>query len=392
MTYNFDEIVNREHTRSVKFNRRSPGIPNNVTPLWVADMDFRTLPEVREALIKTAEHGIYGYSTPDPSYYEALSRWYSTRHNYHIPEGSVVSTPGVVNAISTALRSFTKEGDAVLIQTPVYYPFGMGIQSNDRKLVTNPLIEKNGRYEIDFEDFEQKIKDNQVKLFILCNPHNPVGRVFTKDELTRLGNICLANNVRVVADEIHADFIYPGHTHTVFSSISPAFEQNTILCTAPSKTFNLAGLQISNIIITDAALRQTFKDTHMAAGLHECSVMGYAACEAAYTYGAEWVDALTDYLRGNIDFVLNFVKDKLQMLKAYNPEGTYLMWINFSALALEDQALSRFMLEEAGLWLDDGYIFGEGGSGFERFNIASPRSVIREAFEKLEKAVNKHLN
>lgn len=389
MSYNFDEIVDRKNTGSIKYDFAAErGMPEDILPLWVADMDFKTPQHVIDALVKTSAHGIYGYSDVKYDYFDTLQAWYSRRFNWE-PEASwLVKTPGVVYAIATAVRGLTEKGDAVLIQRPVYYPFTRCIVVNERQLVNNPLLYQDGRYTIDFDDFEQKIVDNNVKLFILCSPHNPVGRVWTKDELTRMGDICLAHNVTIVSDEIHADFVYEGQTHTIFASIKPDFADISLTCTAPSKTFNLAGLQASNIFIPNRTLRHTFKAEMERSGFSQVGLMGLVACQAAYAHGEEWLEALKQYLASNLSFVRDFLKKNLPQVKLVEPEGTYLVWLDFRELGLSEDALEDMIVNNAKLWLDRGAMFGPEGEGFERFNIACPKATLERAFSQLKTAID----
>ncbi|WP_283609558.1 MalY/PatB family protein [Faecalispora anaeroviscerum] len=384
----FDTIYNRKNTNSLKYDCAARyGKPEGLLPLWVADMDFPAPECVNEALTERCQHGIYGYSEPDERYFQALQNWFSTRHGWNVENGWLIKTPGVVFALCAAIRSLTQPGDAVLIQTPVYYPFTESVLANDRRLVRNSLVYRDGGYSIDFEDFEKKIEDQKVKLFLLCNPHNPVGRVWTEQELVRLGEICLRHGVTVVSDEIHADFAYPGHRHLVFASLRPEFAQITITCTAPTKTFNLAGLQISNIFIPNQSLRRTLRAELDRAGYSQANVMGLIACRAAYEGGAQWLDELKEYLVGNLDFVREYLREHLPAIRLVEPQGTYLIWLDCKALGLDDEALNRLMIEKAKLWLDAGSMFGEEGQGFQRINIACPRVVLRQALEQLGRAV-----
>ena len=389
MSYNFDEIVDRKNTGSIKYDFAAErGMPEDILPLWVADMDFKTPQAVIDALVKTSEHGIYGYSDVKYDYFDTLRTWYSRRFNWETEASWLVKTPGVVYAIATAVRVLTEKGDAVLFQRPVYYPFTRCIEVNDRQLVNNPLICQNGRYTIDFEDFEQKIIDHNVKLFILCSPHNPVGRVWTRAELTRMGDICLAHNVTVVSDEIHADFVYEGQTHTIFASIKPAFADISLTCTAPSKTFNLAGLQASNIFIPNRTLRHAFKAEMERSGFSQVGLMGLVACQAAYAHGAEWLETLKQYLASNLSFIRVFLKENLPEVKLIEPEGTYLVWLDFRELGLSEDALENLIVNNAKLWLDRGAMFGPEGEGFERFNIACPKATLERAFSQLKAAID----
>lgn len=381
----FDNIVDRYNTDSLKYDfAKRKNMPEDILPLWVADMDFIAPQEVINSLVKKSKHGIYGYSESREDYYKVLENWFLKRFDWQINSKWLVKTPGVVYAVATAIRAFTKEGESVLIQEPVYYPFKESVKTNDRKIIINELVYQNNHYEIDFEDFEKKIINEQVKVFILCNPHNPVGRVWTRNELIRLGDICVKHHVLVIADEIHADFIYPGHKHEIFSSIKKEFADITITATAPSKTFNLAGLQISNVFIENAKIRNAFKKEISKSGYSQLNVMGIVACKAAYEFGEEWLEELKQYLIGNLDFVRRFVNEHLEKVKLIEPEGTYLVWLDFSDYGLSDQELNKRISHGAKVWLDGGTMFGQSGAGFQRINIASPRALIKEGLEKIK--------
>ena len=386
---NFDEPVDRKNTDCLKFDFAvKRGRPADVLPLWVADMDFKTSDRILEEIHKRVRHGIFGYTETGTSYFEALSGWFGKRHNLTIQEKWIVKTPGVVFALAMAVKAFTKEKDAVLIQQPVYYPFSEVIRDNDRVVVSNDLVlNGDGRYEIDFEDFEKKIAENHVRLFILCSPHNPVGRVWTEKELKRMTDICLKYQVIVVSDEIHADFVYDGYKHTPLLNVDERIADYCITCTSPAKTFNLAGLQISNIIIPNHTLRYAFVKQIDAAGYSQANTIGIVACEAAYRYAEEWFDALRVYLQGNLDFVRDYLKRELPQIKLVEPEGTYLIWLDFRALGLKEKELEDLIVNKAKLWLDSGAIFGKVGEGFERINIATNRSVLQEALERIKAAV-----
>lgn len=390
MNYNFDEVIDRKNTDSIKhdFHGRN-GMPDDAIPLWVADMDFRTPYPVIEALVRTGEHGIFGYSETREDYFLTLQKWFLENYAWEVHPSWLVKTPGVVFAIAMAVRALTVKGDAVMIQRPVYYPFSNIICDNERTLVNNPLIYKHGTYLMDFEDFESKIIENGVKLFILCNPHNPVGRVWTGDELVRLGDICLKHDVTVVADEIHADFIYSGYKHEVFANLKPEFADITITCTAPSKTFNLAGLQVSNIIISNRKLKAAVKNEINKTGHGQLNAMGIVACKAAYEHGHEWLQQLKAYLAGNLSFVRNFLAERLPRVKLVEPQGTYLIWLDFKELGLTEAELEKLIINDAKLWLDGGVMFGEEGKGFQRINIACPRVILEKAFLQLEAAVSR---
>jgi len=389
MNCQFDEIIDRKGTNSLKYDFAVEyKKPTDLLPLWVADMDFQTPPAVVDALIKSAQHGIFGYSESKQGYFDTLQRWYFENFNWDIQRKWLVKTPGIVYAICTAIRALTKKGDAVLIQPPVYYPFSESILTNGRKLVTNSLVYSDGKYSIDFEDFEAKIVENNVKLFILCSPHNPVGRVWTKDELIRLGDLCVKHDVLIVSDEIHADFVYEGNTHIVFASLKKEYLNRTITCTAPSKSFNLAGLQVSNIFIANNDIRHQFKDEIIKSGYSQLNTMGLVACQAAYECGRDWLDDLKLYLAENLKFVRAFLSEKLPQIKLVEPQGTYLIWIDCRELGLSEDQLENFVLSKAKLWLDSGAIFGSEGNGFERINIACPKSTLEKALKQLEQAVN----
>ena len=390
MPFDFDTVPNRRGTNCFKYDfAREMGMPEDVLPLWVADMDFPTAPAVLERLHALAEHGIFGYTGVKDAYFSAVHNWYAQRFGWETQRSWLVTTPGVVFAIAIAIRAFTQKGDAILIQQPVYYPFANKVTENDRQLVVNQLVLKNGRYEMDFADMERKIVDYHVKMLLLCSPHNPVGRVWTKEELLRVGEICQKHGVLVVSDEIHADFTYAGHTHHVFASVKSEFADFTITCTAPSKTFNLAGLQNSNIFIPNRQLRHAYKKELSACGCGGTNCMGMAACQAAYEAGADWLEQLKQYLAGNLAYIRQFLREKLPEIALIEPDGTYLVWLDLRKLGLTEQQQRQLIVQDAKLWLDTGTLFGQGGEGFERINIACPRTTIEQAMQRLEHAVHK---
>lgn len=390
MRYNFDEVIDRSMTNSVKwnFNKKFFGY-EDVLPMWVADMDFKSPPEVINAIIKRAEHGIFGYSDRMESYYDSVISWMEKRHNWNIEKEWLCTCPGVVPAINFIIKAFTEQDDKVIVQSPVYYPFYNAIKNNGCEIVKNPLKPVDDTYEMDFDDLEKKI-DSRVKLLILSNPHNPVGKVWSKETLTKLGDICRKNNIIIISDEIHADLVYRKFTHIPFASISKEFEQNSITCTAPSKTFNLAGLHASNIIIPNENIRKKYLRELKSCSIHTINLFGIVACEAAYRYGEEWLEQLIDYLEENKLFLEKYVKERIPSLKVIKAEGTYLIWIDCRKLGLSPLELKDFMLAKAKIAFDEGYIFGSEGEGFERINIACPLSVLKEALERIEKAVNDH--
>ncbi|MBO5303909.1 MAG: pyridoxal phosphate-dependent aminotransferase [Lachnospiraceae bacterium] len=383
----FDTVINRRNTKSLKYDfAEERGRPKDILPLWVADMDFQTSSYIIEALEQMSWHGIYGYSDVKEEYFAVLKKWMKRRHNWDIKEPWLVKTPGIVFALAMAVRAFTKVGEGVLIQQPVYYPFEEVILDNDRKLVINELRQsESGRYEIDFVDFERKIITEEVKLFILCSPHNPVGRVWTKEELTRIGDICLKHKVLIISDEIHADFVFKGK-HTVFTKLKKEYEEISMVCTSPGKSFNIAGFQVSNIFIANPVLRQKFSKEISAAGYSQLNLAGLTACEAAYQHGDEWLDAVVSYIKENARYTRVFLAEHLPKVKMAELEGTYLVWLDFRAYDLCPYELNKRVVEEAGLWLDSGEMFGTGGCGFQRINIACPRSVLAQALERLKMA------
>lgn len=391
--YNFDEIIDRKNTNSLKYDFAvERGKDKDILPLWVADMDFATLPEINEAIHRRNEHRIFGYTYPKEEYFQVLIDWMKKRHNYNTKSEWYVFTPGVVFAISMAIRAFTQENEAVMIQNPVYYPFTTSVKNNNRKLINCPLcydiVENRGIYSIDFDLFEKTIVENSVKLFILCNPHNPVGRVWTKEELTKIAEICVRHQVLIIADEIHEDFIYGSNKHIPIASLNKKVEELTITCTSPSKTFNLAGLQLSNIIIANDTIRQELQREIDKTGYDEPNVFGLNACQAAYTYGEEWLEELKEYIYSNIEFVKNFVDKRLSKVIMTIPEGTYLVWLDFRAYQLTNEELEHRIQKQAKLWLDEGTIFGKEGTGFERINVAAPRAQNEEAMNRIAKVFN----
>jgi len=385
-----DTIIERKNTDCLKFDAATRrGYPEDILPLWVADMDFPAAPPILEALQKRITHGVFGYSEPDPDrFFPVLERWFRERHNWQIQKDWLLQTPGVVFALAMAVKAFTEPGDAVLIQQPVYYPFSEVILDNGRHRVSSDLLLKGGRYEIDFADFERKIVENKVKLFLLCSPHNPVGRVWTRDELEMVAAICRKHNVIVIADEIHEDFVWTERPHIPYASLGGAIAEKAVICTAPSKTFNLAGLQVSNIFIPDYGLRRRFKHEINAAGYSQLNTLGLIACEAAYGEGFSWLQEVKQYLRENIDFTRAFLQQHIPWIKLVEPEGTYLLWLDCRGLGLSSFELDEFIIKKAGLWLDSGAIFGAAGKGFQRINVACPRSVLQEALERIQRAIS----
>lgn len=383
----FDKIIDRTNTSCLKYDFAAErGYPQGIQPFWVADMDFQTPEGVIEELVKRSRHGIFGYTDPDEHYKDTLKKWFKKHHNWEVDGKDLTITPGVVFALAASVRAFTEPKEAVLIQQPVYYPFGEVIRQNDRTLINSPLVYEDGGYHIDFADFETKIKENCVKLFILCSPHNPVGRVWSREELLRMAGICLANDVIIVSDEIHHEFTRPGVKHTVLASLSEEIAQRTITCTAPSKTFNLAGLQVSNIFIKNESLRRKFRQQILAAGYSQPNALGLFACQAAYEKGEQWLDELRAYLEDNFQKTKAFLKENMPKVRLIEPQGTYLIWLDFNAYGLTDEQLDEMIIHKANLWLDSGHIFGKDGSGFQRINIAEPWQVLEKGLQSLAAA------
>lgn len=383
----FDKIIDRRNTKSIKYDLGAKkGMPEDVLPMWVADMDFQVSSYIQEALIRQAEHGIFGYSDVQEEYTEIVKEWMKRQHDWEISGEWLVKTPGVVFALSLAVRAFTEPGDSVLIQQPVYYPFKDIIDVNGRKTVSSTLVYKDNQYSINFKDFEEKIVNENIRMFILCSPHNPVGRVWSVEELERLGDICCRHHVIVVSDEIHGDFVFKGKHH-VFAGLKKEFEEITVTCTAPSKTFNLAGLQISNIFISNPKLREAFCRQMDIIGYHEINVMGLVACEAAYKDGYEWYAAMHEYVKENIGFAKEYVEKNIPEITMAEHEGTYLIWLDFRKLGLTSGELEDFIVRKARLWLDGGTMFGDGGAGFQRINAACPRKILEEALHRIRDAV-----
>ena len=384
-----DKVGDRKNTSCLKYDFAvKRGMPADILPLWVADMDFKTSSYIQDAVAAQAEHGIYGYTESGDSYFEAVQSWFFTHYEWKVEEKWLVKTPGVVFALAMAVQAFTQENDAVMIQQPVYYPFSGVIKDNGRRIIDNTLVQDEaGSYHMDLADFEEKIIREKVKLFFLCNPHNPVGRAWTREELEKIGDICYKHHVLIVSDEIHADFVY-NRKHQVLVNLKKEYEEITITCTAPSKTFNIAGLQVSNIFIPDNQLRHRFKRQIAASGYSQLNAAGLAACEAAYRYGEEWYNGVKAYIRENISFTKKFLEERISKVKMLEPEGTYLVWVDFRALGLSKRELEDLIIHKAGLWLDSGAIFGAAGEGFQRINVACPRVTLQTALEKIETAVN----
>lgn len=388
--YDFDTPVERHGTCSLKFDcaesrHRSP----DLLSLWVADMDFALPEEITEPLAERARHGIFGYTEPDKAYYDAAISWIEGHYGWRPEKAWFALTPGVVYALATAVKAFTQPGDAVLIQQPVYYPFSEVVKDNGRKLVNAPLSYHEGSYTVDFEAFEACITENQVKLFLLCNPHNPVGRAWTAPELGRMADICLRHDVIIVSDEIHMDFARPGFHHTSLAALGSDVLDRSIICTSAGKTFNLAGLQVSNIIIPDAELRARFNKEKAASGYSQLNTMGLLATTLCYEKGEEWLTELKEYLEGNWELLESLLAQNAPDLRLVPAESTYLAWIDCRAYGMYGRQLKRFIEDEAGLWLDYGDMFGPDGDGFIRINLATQRAYLEKALEQLVDALGR---
>ncbi len=382
--YNFDKIISRENTDSVKYDFREEYFGKaDVLPMWVADMDFETPDFIVDAIRKRAAHPIYGYSIMSKTYHDSIVNWQKTRHKWQIEKDWISFTPGIVPAINFAILSFTEKGEGVIVQPPVYFPFFEAIKANGRIQIENSLHIDSQHYQIDFGDLEKKAKD--AKMLLLSNPHNPTGRCFTRAELQTIGDICVRNNVIIISDEIHNDLILPGNEHIPMASVSDKIADITVTCIAPSKTFNIAGLATSSVIISNKALREKFQKTLHQLHIFRGNLFGYVASTAGYQHGALWVDQLMQYIQQNFDFLSEFLLSELPHLKLTHAEGTYLAWIDFRETGLSDKTIKDKLIFEAGLGFSHGPIFGNGGQGFQRVNLATPLSVVEEACHRLKK-------
>jgi len=386
MAFDFDRPVDRRGTLSYKWDQSEKLFgASDVLPLWVADMDFPSPPAVVEAIRRRAEEGIYGYTIRDEAYTDAVLDWFRRRHGWDIPREWLVDTPGVVTALSLAVELFTEPGDRVILQSPVYYPFYDVIRMNSREVAKNPLVIRDGRYETDWDQLEGLMRDG-ARMLLLCSPHNPGGRVWSREELVRLGELALKYGVFVASDEIHCDLVFRGHRHVPFASLSEAFARNSITCLAPTKTFNLPGIPASFAVIPDPERRRRFVARMKALSLHMASFFAPTAVKAAYGHGAEWLDAMLDYVWGNVEYALAFFAERLPELKPMRPEGTYLLWVDCRALGLDAQGIKDLMYRGAKVAFSEGSVFGSEGEGFVRINLACPRAMLREALERFARA------
>ena len=392
MPYDFDTPVDRYGTDCLKFDHaEARGRRSDLLSLWVADMDFQTAPEIINALCERAKHGIFGYTEPGPAYFAAHDAWCAEHYGWHAPAEQMALTPGVVYALATAVRAFTEPGDAVVVQQPVYYPFTWAVEINGRRVANATLAFDGQRYYIDFEAFERLIVETGAKLYLLCNPHNPVGRAWSPDELSQLAEICARHGVVIASDEIHMDFARPGCAHTSLATAGDTLEGRYAVFTSASKTFNLAGLQVANAFIPDDDLRRAFRHEISVSGYSQPNALGLVATQAAYEHGSQWLAELKDYLEGNWALLASMLASRTPSLRLIEAESTYLAWIDCRALGLDAAALERFVEDEAGLWLDCGHIFGEGGEGFIRINVATQRAYLQRAIDQLCTAIEKRL-
>lgn len=383
MTYNFDEIIERRITNCLKWNRAA----EDVLPMWVADMDFKAPEPVLSALRSILDHGVFGYTIHPKSYYNAIINWFHRKHKWELKQDWILFCPGIVPALNHIVKAFLKQGEKVIIQAPVYHPFYRVVENNGCKVALNPLVFNGEKYEINYAELESLAKNDDTKMLFLCSPHNPVGRVWTKEELTKVGEICIKHNVLVVSDEIHCDLIYPGYTHIPFASLSEEFSNITVTCTAPSKTFNIAGLQVSNIIIENPDLRVKVKNTLAKNEIGEPNIFGVEALIAAYDNSEDWLEQLLVYLAANFSFLKSFISERLSELKVIEAEATYLIWIDCRKLGLTPMQLNEFLIKDAKLLLNNGEMFGQGGEGFIRMNIACPRELLIDGLTRLENAL-----
>lgn len=390
MLHNFNEKIDRKNNHSAKWEEIGKNfVSDDLWPMWIADMDLKTAPKVTEAVEKKSKEGIFGYVYRPDSYYLSAKEWCQNRFDWEVDERSLIHSPGVVPSISLIIRLLTKSDDKIMIQTPVYYPFYNVVKDNGRELVTNSLVKgSDGYYTIDFEDFERKAMDPQMKFFILCNPHNPVGRAWKREELLKIGDICLKHNVRIISDEIWRDLVLPGHKHNVLSALSKEIEDITITCFSASKTFNLAGLQASFVHFPRVKEWNILDRELGILDIKRNSPFSVVAVETAFNHCSDWVDQLVGHLSSNMDYLVDYFKENLPKVKIYKPEATYLMWLDFNEYGLSKDELSKLMQEKGKIALDDGYWFGVEGEGFERINVACSREMLKEGLKRIKDAIS----
>ncbi|WNS74767.1 MalY/PatB family protein [Bacillus sp. DTU_2020_1000418_1_SI_GHA_SEK_038] len=384
--FDFDQIINRENTSSVKWGLTKEVFgTNDVLPMWVADMDFEPPSEVKNALLDRVQHGVFGYTYPSSSTADSIKQWLQNRHSWKVESDWIQYNLGVVPSIAAAIEAYTAPGDKVMLQSPVYAPFFEMVKKNNREVVNSPLKLVDNRFEIDFTDFENRLKEG-VKLFLLCNPHNPGGRVWTKEELQKIGELCYQYNCLILSDEIHSDLVFKTNKHIPIASLNNKFNEITITCIAPTKTFNLAGLQASAVIISNKELRNDFQKVLQRQGFYSLPTFGAIGMEAAYQHGDSWLNELLEYLHENIATAKSFIEKHLPSIKVMEPEGTYLLWLNCRELDLGDEEIRERLLYKGKLALEPGKKYGPGGEGFVRMNIACPREMLLDGLERLKKA------
>lgn len=384
MKYNFDEIIDRKNNFAAKYDELMLKYgKDDLIPMWVADMDFKAPQPVIDVMRERLDQGIFGYTARPDSYYESISQWLSKRHGWNVDPKHIIHSPLVIPSINVIIKEFTKPGDKIIIQTPVYSPFFDVVSNNNRELLLNPLKLVDGKYGMDYENLENAAKSG-AKMLLLCNPHNPVGRVWTKEELKKVGDICLKYGVKVISDEIHSDLIYKGYKHTPFGMISDEFFKNSITCSAPSKTFNIAGLQASYVIFPSEEEKQVFDHAWTLIDIKRNNCFSLVATKAAYRHGEEWLDQLIEYLQGNVDLVIDYCEKYIPKIKAMRPEGTYLIWIDCRELGMDKDQLNKFMIEKVKVAFSAGNGFGIEGEGYIRMNIACPRAIVQEVLDRLK--------
>ncbi|TYC03001.1 MAG: pyridoxal phosphate-dependent aminotransferase [Kosmotoga sp.] len=388
MSYDFDNVIERKGTNCFKWDYVEEIFgESELLPMWVADMDFKSPEQVVKAIENRAKHGVFGYTARPDTLYNSIIDWLEKRFNWKVKKDWILFTPGVVPAIDLSIQAFTSTNDSVIIQPPVYHPFFGAVENNKRKLVGNPLKFEDGKYRIDFEDLENKINSG-TRMLILCSPHNPVGRVWDEDELSKLGFLAKKHGLLIISDEIHADIVYKPNKHTPFLNVDKRFEEFSIVCMAPSKTFNLAGLETSFVIVKNRLLREKFEEHIKKNSLWMTNIFGMVAAEAAYKFGEEWLDDLLNYLSGNIKYIESFVEERLPEVKFNRPEGTYLAWLDFRGLGLSDEELKKLLIKKGKIGLNYGPDFGEEGKGFQRLNFGCPRGLLKDGLERIETAIN----
>ncbi|WP_404468832.1 MalY/PatB family protein [Sutcliffiella horikoshii] len=387
-SYDFNESINRKNTSSVKWDETGRVFgSSDVLPMWVADMDFQAPQEVTKAIMDKAQHGIYGYTAISTSVDDAVSSWFQKQHGWELQQEWLTYISGVVPALSATVQTFSNPGDKVIVFSPVYYPFYDMVTYNDRKLITSPMEYRNGRYYMDLQDFEAKL-DGDVKLLLLCNPHNPGGTVWTREELEQLGKICVKHNVIIVSDDIHADLVFENHTYNAIASISDDIARQTVTCIAPTKTFNIAGLQAAAMVTSNDSFREKLELFMKKQGHFLLNMLGVSAMEAAYRHGKPWLDEVLHYIEDNMDYAVEYIQQEIPGVDASKPEGTYLLWIDCRKLGLGEEELKRLLLHKGKLALESGSKFGKEGNGFVRMNVACTKTTLQEGLLRLKTALS----